>query len=148
VNSVDLDSKAADQMQLARRAAVPTAFRSCRLTHVVVTASASGQEPSTSGRAPQQQPGAAPQQQRRYTRMPTGPNGRPLIMGPEGQPVEVRLGHTHSSLLVGSRQHPSTHAHLSFAVLLLQMVRLDEVPEAFSGIAAVDRGEDDNSSPQ
>lgn len=48
--------------------------------------------------------------------MMTGPNGRPLIMGPEGQPVE--------------------------------MVRLDEVPEAFSGIASVDRGENDNSSPQ
>jgi hypothetical protein len=30
----------------------------------------------------------------------------------------------------------------------LQMVRLDEVPEAFSGIASVDRGENDNSSPQ
>jgi hypothetical protein len=30
----------------------------------------------------------------------------------------------------------------------VEMVRLDEVPEAFSGIASVDRGENDNSSPQ
>jgi len=31
---------------------------------------------------------------------------------------------------------------------VLQMVRLDEVPEAFSGVASVDRGDSDASSPQ
>jgi hypothetical protein len=34
------------------------------------------------------------------------------------------------------------------AVGAAQMVRLDEVPEAFSGIAAVDRGESDGTSTQ
>lgn len=101
-----LDSRAADQMQLGRTAAVPTAVRSRRLTHVVVTASATGQEPSTSGR-PQQPRGAPPQAQRR---MPTGPNGRPLIMGPEGQPVEVRLGQP--SLLVGIRLPKHQHTRI------------------------------------
>lgn len=55
----------------------------------LVAVASSNQEPSTSGRqAPQ-----APRPQQQQTPRPgmmMGPNGRPLIMGPEGQPVEVR----------------------------------------------------------
>lgn len=107
-----LDSSSRDQMQLGRTAAVPTAaFRSRRLTHVVVTASATGQEPSTSGR-PQQPKGASSSagfQLEVGRRIPTGPNGRPLIMGPEGQPVKVRLG----SPITACRQQASpTPTHI------------------------------------
>eukprot|EP00878_Enallax_costatus_P013567 GHUV01014185.1.p1 GENE.GHUV01014185.1~~GHUV01014185.1.p1 ORF type:complete len:245 (+),score=80.58 GHUV01014185.1:519-1253(+) len=86
----------------------------------VVPASASPDQPSTSGRpeAPVRDSRGRPPPGRppagRPAQLPVGPNGRPMVMGPDGQPVE--------------------------------MVRMEERPEAFVGIAAVDRGENDNPS--
>jgi hypothetical protein len=59
----------------------------CRVR--LVTVASFNQEPSTSGRQALQAP-RPQQQQTPRPGMMMGPNGRPLIMGPEGQPVEVR----------------------------------------------------------
>lgn len=73
------------QMQVSLRPRVTLAAQRTKCRHIVLASA--GPEPSTSGR--QQAPQAPRQQQQMRPGMMLGPNGRPLIMGPEGQPVEV-----------------------------------------------------------
>lgn len=106
---------------LSTRSLQHRCFTSARPTRrYTVIASASPEQPSTSGRpeAPVRDSRGRPPPGRppagRPAQLPLGPNGRPMVMGPDGQPVE--------------------------------MVRMEDRPDAFVGIAAVDKGEDDNPS--
>lgn len=79
--AVDLIMQIASRHPITRASASASPCRRAR--HVIVASSSpQDQQPSTSGR---------PQSASPPRRIPLGPNGRPLIMGPEGQPVEVSV---------------------------------------------------------